>query len=388
MNNRTLSLNLRFPTIVPALMIILLVSAGGGGSRLLAAEPERSARPTLSERIACQGGDWIASGPATTILRSPWSKDSNDEILTEYGLRELTRRNYRRQGREVSVEIFATRQTAGAYGLWTFLRRQTGQAERYHHHGKFVIHLTPLQPEAGLPEEISTLIESLRGILGETDGQLPVLPAHLPNAAGSGLISGSEVYLVGPLALSRDPQFGERSQLIDYSGLPEVVTADYQSGASTVRLLIAEFHTPQSASDHLSRWPTSTNASRPAPIVRRIGNYIVELAGTSDPQVAESILGQIKYEQKVFWSGRKISNIPLEYRPLDPAVLREATRTGSIIVRSLVWVGLMLLLMVGVGVIVGGIYFYWRRFRQHQAGLDKRFSDGGGSIVLNLHDED
>ena len=48
----------------------------------------------------------------------------------------------------------------------------------------------------------------------------------------------------------------------------------------------------------------------------------------------------------------------------------------------------MLLLTVGVGLVIGGIFFYWRRFRQHQTGRDEKFSDGGGSIVLNLRDED
>lgn len=386
MINRTLNRTLHFTKITPAIVIVLCFLAGGGALRTPAAEPERAERVALPDRVAAPGGEWAATGPATTIVRAPWSKEPTDEILTEYGLRELHRRNYRRNGSQVTVEIFSARQTAGAYGLWTFLRRQTGRVEQYVHHGKVVIRLAPLVKEAGLPADVSALAESLPGILGESDRQLPVLPAHLPHSTGSGMISGSEVYLVGPQALARDPEFGARSQLIDYSGLPEVVTADYQTGNSTVRLLLAEFHTPQSASDHLSRWQGAvTDSSR---VVRRIGNYIAELAGTSDPQVAESILGQIKYEQKVFWAGRKISDIPLEYRPLDPAVLREATRTGSIIVRSLIWVGVMLLLTVGVGLLVGGIFFYWRRFRQHQAGLDNRFSDGGGSIVLNLHDED
>jgi len=83
-----------------------------------------------------------------------------------------------------------------------------------------------------------------------------------------------------------------------------------------------------------------------------------------------------------------VSDIPLEFRPLDPAVLREATKTGSIIVRSLVWVGVMMLVVFGVGLVVGGGFFYWRRFRQHRKGTDNTFSDGGDSIVLNLNEKE
>jgi hypothetical protein len=157
-----------------------------------------------------------------------------------------------------------------------------------------------------------------------------------------------------------------------------------------VRLLIVEFYTPQSATDNFTRWTQAIEqippSSDPPRHLKRIGNYIVEIAGASDQKIADELFGQIRYEQKVFWSGRKLSDIPLEFRPLDPAALREATRTGSIIVRSLVWVGVMLALMVGVGLLFGGAFFYWRIFNDRRHGFNKIFSDGGGSILLNLDD--
>ncbi len=357
-----------------------------------AAEAEKAPRPGLPERA---GTEWIATGAAVRTERRQWPETADSAIMAEYGLEELVRRTYRQSGKTVSVELFTARKTAGAYGWWSFLRRQSGQTSTVHHHGRFVIRLEPANGEASLPAATPSLVDSLRQSLGESDREVPVLPAHLPNSPTSGLISGSEVYLVGPQGLARDPLFGERTPLIDFSGLPEMATADYQSGNSTLRLLLVEFHTPQSASEAHLRWleatglkDGSTPGGDPPRFVRRIGNYLVELVGTADPGVADSLLNQIRYEQKVYWAGRKISDIPLQFRPLDPAVLREATRTGSIIVRSLIWVGVMLLLTVGAGLVIGGIFFYWRRFRQHRSGSDDKFSDGGGSIVLNLRDED
>ncbi|MFM8392724.1 MAG: hypothetical protein ACKOB4_02215 [Acidobacteriota bacterium] len=324
-----------------------------------------------------------------------WKRDPLGEVMTEYGLTSIVSRRYQNGAQGLTAELFIFRQTAGAYGWSTFIRRSIGPETRLSHHGKYVVQLRAADGREFPAPEV--LLKAITAQLEPDDRQLPVLPAHLPGAE-SGLIAGSETYLAGPKGLGRDPQFAERVRLIDFSGLPDLVTADYGQGDWRRRLLMVEFHTPQAATEALRLWEEALReeqrqASAPASsdqprVVRRIGNYIVELTGAADQTAVEAILGKIKYEQKVFWSGRKMTDIPLEFRPLDPAVLREATRTGSIIVRSLVWVGVMMLLVFGVGLIVGGGFFYWRRFRQHRKGRDNRFSDGGDSIILNLHDKE
>jgi hypothetical protein len=375
------------------LMLIAITTSQLAILPAAAEEPAGGLSIKLPARIS---NDWIGRGPLTTITREEWSRNSaasgcpDAAVCNEYGLLTITARSYYRKGAALKVEIFSARKTAGAYGLWTFMRRAPLDGSRLLQHDRYVVRLSgegSLQIEAS--DEVS-IFESIRALLGESDGQLPVLPAHLPQ---TGRIAGTEIYITGPRTLARDPQFGERSTIIDYSGLPEAVTADYQigsqqAGSVKMRLMIVEFYTPQSATDNFSRWtqaieqpPASGDAPRR---LKRIGNYIVEIAGASDQKIADELFGQIRYEQKVFWSGRKLSDIPLEFRPLDPAALREATRTGSIIVRSLVWVGVMLALMVGVGLLFGGAFFYWRIFNDRRQGFNKMFSDGGGSILLNL----
>ena len=377
------------------LMLIAITTSQLASLPAAAEEPAGGLSIKLPARIS---NDWIGKGPLTTITREEWSRNPASSvcpdaaICNEYGLLTISARSFYRKDDGVKVELFTLRKTAGAYGLWTFLRRAPLNGSRLLQHDRYVVRLSgvgSLQIEAS--DEVR-IFESIRALLGESDGQLPVLPAHLPQ---TGRVAGTETYITGPRTLSRDPQFGERSTLIDYSGLPEAVTADYQigsdqAGSLKTRLLIVEFYTPQSATDNFSRWtraieqsPTSSDAPRR---LKRIGNYIVEIAGVSDQKIADELFSQIRYEQKVFWSGRKLSDIPLEFRPLDPAALREATRTGSIIVRSLVWVGVMLALMVGVGLLFGGAFFYWRIFNDRRHGFNKMFSDGGGSILLNLDD--
>ena len=340
------------------------------------------------------GEGWLATGSRQRFTEKEWKSEPGAEVLAEYGLTDRQRRSYRKGTQQLTADLFIFRQTAGAYGWSTFIRRNVGREKSIDHFGKYVIQLQAVEPLDQPSRE--SLIKSITAQLEPDDRQMPVLPAHLPGA-DAGLVAGSETYLVGPQGLGQDPQFSPRVRLIDFSGLPDMVTADYRLGETTRRLLIVEFHTPQAATEALRLWEEElrgqqNQSPQTVPdgprIVRRIGNYIVELTGAADQQAVEAILSKIRYEQKVFWSGRKVSDIPLEFRPLDPAVLREATKTGSIIVRSLVWVGVMMLVVFGVGLVVGGGFFYWRRFRQHRKGTDNTFSDGGDSIVLNLNEKE
>lgn len=351
-------------------------------------------------------GEWRAASATKSLEGREWALTAptgDGEILAEYGLTSVVTRSYRRSKRQVTARVMIFRQTAGAYGWWSFIRRRGASGQSFGHQGPFVVMAEsagkgqPDGPDERLsgdvkPEdpELTGLTANLLQSLPPGDGQLPILPAHLPGTE-AGLIHGSEIYLVGPRSLSEDPVFAGRTRVIDFSGLPDLVTADYRQGGSVVHLLLVEFHTPQAASESLRLWEEDLRqqpVTGPGHTVRRIGNYIVEIAGSSDKSAIDALFGKIRYEQKIYWAGKKASDIPLEFRPLNPAVIREATRTGTIIVQSLIWIGMMMVVVFGAGLLVGGGYFYWRRFREHRKGTDKLFSDGGGSIVLNLQDKD
>lgn len=400
--------NRPFSPLIPFLLVLTIVATPPVSAQTIPQPNSQNGQAGLTG-LTGLGEGWLAAGSLQRFTAKEWKSEPGAEVLAEYGLTERHRRVYRKGAQQLMADLFIFRQTAGAYGWSTFVRRNVGRETSIDHFGKYVIRLQPVESiDQPLRE---SLIKSITAQLEPDDRQLPVLPAHLPGA-DSGLVAGSETYLVGPQALGQDPQFGQRVRLIDFSGLPDMVTADYRLGDTARRVLIVEFHTPQAATEALRLWEeelrgeqnqasTSSSSGPSSPsgtsgptgpdrprLVRRIGNYIVELTGAADQQAAEAILGKIRYEQKVFWSGRKVSDIPLEFRPLDPAVLREATKTGSIIVRSLVWVGVMMLVVFGVGLVVGGGFFYWRRFRQHRKGTDNIFSDGGDSIVLNLNEKE
>lgn len=388
-----------------ALVIALLTSATGAQSASSPREGNDDAPVQLNELPVQPDPEWRALGRSERKEREEWrltTDKTRGEILAEYGLVRVVARRYRNRNALIRVRLFVFRQTAGAYGWWTFARRDGNTQKRYLHHGKAVIESESeggSVPGAAVADEVavSGLIEGLRRNLPPSDGQTPVLPAHLPGP-DAGLVAGTEVYLTGPKALALDPQFGGRVSVIDFSGLPDIVTADYRQGSSVMRLLLVEYHTPQAATESLRLWEeylrgAAVPTGEPPRTIKRIGNYIAELAGNSDQQSSQALPGlalleKIRYEQRVYWAGRKVSDIPLEFRPLDSSVLREATRTGTIIVQSLIWIGMMMAIVFGSGLVIGGVFFYWRRFRQKRQGTDKLFSDGGGSIVLNLQDKE
>lgn len=356
-----------------------------------AAEKEVPRETPVELLPAVLGDEWKATSGLATIERAGWQILPDAEIWAEYGLQRLSNRHYRSGKNNLTVELFVMRHTAGAYGLWTYHRRllEPTQANREEFaQGRYLVRLTL---ESGLatvtPVVTPGIKDAIRSRLGQGDGQTPVLPAHLPE---TNKIAGSETYLLGPKALSQEPRFKDLAAVIDFQSLPEMATADYQHSAGKMGVLIVEFYTPQAATDNHAKLQQYFQSLPPADqqtrIVKRIGNYLVEAVDVGNREEAEALLGQIKYEQKVYWSGRKLSDIPFEFRPLDPAVLREATRTGAILIRSLIWIGMMLGFTVLIGMLIGGSFFYWRRYRRRKMGLDNLFSDAGGTILLNLDD--
>jgi hypothetical protein len=139
----------------------------------------------------------------------------------------------------------------------------------------------------------------------------------------------------------------------------------------------------KSAAKYLDSLNQNEKATR---IFKRVGNYLVHAINIKDTTEAENLIGQIKYEYKVYWEGRRLSDIPLDFRPPDPAAIEEGKRTLMVMIRSFYWIGILMASSLLLGLIAGGTFFYWRRYRRRKLGLDDLFSDAGESIRLNLED--
>jgi hypothetical protein len=144
-------------------------------------------------------------------------------------------------------------------------------------------------------------------------------------------------------------------------------------------VLIIEFHTPQLAADNdqriIARIQELWKLGQPAPSAyRRVGNYSVFVFDAPDEQTAKQLIDQVKYEQVVQWLGE------------NPNILKEAQKryvntTLGVLVAVLKASGYAALLCLGVGGLIGGVLFSYRRSQQKAA---TAYSDAGGMLRLNL----
>jgi len=376
-------------TILTAVFCTLLLAANGvqGQSKEQAQNPKQfqstkeSAKELLPDRL---GDRWRALGPARILDARSLLSLPDADVQGEYGLQRVISRVYADDKIRASVDVFELNFISNAYGLFTFNRGNLPANSREFYRGCYVVRVSPPTPDENFAQQI---FEAIKPNLTGREGQLSSLPLHLPE---QDKIAESEKYIIGPAALTKLKNFSELKDVIKFDAGVEAATADYRSGGGQMSLIIVEYHTPQLASDghtqiqaHFNTLPQIEKDRR---IFKRIGNYVVAAVNIQDMPAAQNIVGQIKYQTKVYWAGRKLSDIPLEYRPPDPVEIEEATRTVQILLRSFYWMGAMLLSALLLGLGAGASLFYWKRYRRRKLGLDDLFSDAGGSVRLNLDD--
>ena len=93
-----------------------------------------------------------------------------------------------------------------------------------------------------------------------------------------------------------------------------------------------------------------------------------------DEQTAKQLIDQVKYEQVVQWLGE------------NPNILKEAEKqyvntTLGVLVAVIKASGYALVLCLGMGGLIGGLLFSYRRSQQKDA---TAYSDAGGMLRLNL----
>ena len=219
---------------------------------------------------------------------------------------------------------------------------------------------------------IDAFVSELSGTLDNGDGDIPVLIKHLPN---------SEEAQKNAIYFHNFKDLG--GWLGSQSGVFSAIETGQNADAVLARfgpskLLIIEFHTPQLASDNdrriITRIQELWKLGQPAPTAyRRVGNYSVFVFDAPDEQTAKRLIDQVKYEQVVQWLGE------------NPNIYKEAEKyyintTLGVLVAVLKASGYALIACLGLGGLIGGLLFSYRRAQQKAV----TFSDAGGMLRLNL----
>ena len=218
---------------------------------------------------------------------------------------------------------------------------------------------------------LNAFVFELGQLLDKGDGEIPVLVRHLPNAEEA---LKKALYTHG---------FSNLNHLELQQPVLSAVEADGNADAALVsygpsKLLLIEFHTPQLASDNdkrvLARIQELWKLGQPAPTAyRRVGNYSVFVFDAPDEPTAKRLIDEVKYEQVVQWLGE------------NPNIYKEAQKyymntTLGVLVAVLKASGYALVACLGLGALIGGLLFSYRRAQQKAV----TFSDAGGMLRLNL----
>jgi hypothetical protein len=357
-----------------SLLILSAATAQGQGN-------QPSGRELLPDVL---GNLWRADGAPKQLTAEQFRVVEDAEVYLEYGLQSVMTRAYLKGRDRMLIEVFEMRYPSGAYGLFTFNRGSLSAGQQEFQAGRYLVRVSGITETTAVDE---TLINSIRERLAGDQGEFSPLPGHLPEP---GRISRTEKYLAGPTALAALKPFADLEGVINFTGGAEAVTAQYQNGDGQMSLIIIDYYTPQLAADNyarLKKYIESLSAEEKSRrLIKRPGNYVVQAVNVRDRKTAHAIVDQIKYAPRVYWEGDRFNSIPYEFRPPDPLALEEARRTGAFLLTTFYIIGLMITGSVLLGVIAGGSFFYWRRYRRRQLGFENAFSDAGGTIRLNLDD--
>src|ERR1043165_550839 len=237
--------------------------------------------------------------------------------------------------------------------------------------GREFVTVTTYKGRASSPNLIA-LAQALSEPIDKGDGEIPVLIKHLPNSDEA---QKNAVYLNSFTTLeSLVPQ---RPVYTAVQGTGNADAAFATVGSSKV--LLVEFNTPQLATENDQRIITRIhelwNLGQPAPTAyRRVGNYSVFVFDAPDAQTANQLIDQVKYEQVVSWLGD------------NPNILRRAQEryidtTLGVLVAVLKASGYAAIACFGIGGVIGGLLFTYRRKQQRAV---TAYSDAGGMMRLNL----
>ncbi len=233
-------------------------------------------------------------------------------------------------------------------------------------------HVVRVKSLKGSPGNVNEVAQNLSATLDRGEGDIPVLIKHLPQLEET---QKNAIFLNSFTNLISSHLEQPVLDAVQGGGNADAVLATY--GPS--KILLVEYNTPQLATENdqriIARIHELWRLGQPAPTAyRRVGNYSVFVFDAPDEQTAKQLIDQVKYEQVVQWLGD------------NPNILREAQKryvntTLGVLVAVLKASGYAALLCVGVGGLIGGLLFTYRRSQQKAA---TAYSDAGGMLRLNL----
>jgi hypothetical protein len=282
-------------------------------------------------------GAWkrAATMQATLLDRPIWD---------EYGLKESEAARYENGDANFTVTGYRLQDTTGAMAAFDWQRpaKSTGSplaplAAEWDvgllvAHGNYLLSFSGHKPEAA---ELSALFDGLRNV---DTTVLPSLPGTLPT---QGRVANSERYIIGPASLAKFiPGISPSVAAFHYGAEGQFGFFDAPKGG--LALVIFSYPTPQIAMLKEVDFRGIPGGN----LVKRSGPLVAAVLNPPDPDAAERLLSQVKYQASV---------------TLDQWVPSHKDNIGNLVINAFILIGILLGFSILSGLAFGGLRAFQRR---------------------------
>jgi hypothetical protein len=280
-------------------------------------------------------------------------------IWDEFGLKESEGARYESGDESFTVTGYRMQDTTGALAAFDWQRPAGAKPSKLAPlaaetadglivvHGNYLLTFTGRKPE---PAELAALFEGMKQV--DTTA-LPALVTYLPT---EGLIPNSERYITGPNSLQRfDPGISPSVAAFHYGA--EAQLGVFHSPKGDITMAIFNYPTPQIAMQKEADFRGLAGG----PVVKRTGPLVAVVLTPTDPDTAERLLAQVKYQASV---------------TLDEYVPTRRDNIGNLVINAFILIGILLSFAVVSGLAVGG----WKAFRRR----GNHGEDADALVSLNL----
>jgi hypothetical protein len=283
---------------------------------------------------------------------------SDQPIWTEYGLKDSETAAYQNGATKFTATAWQFQDTTGSMAAFQWQRPATAKPSTAAKMaaetpdsvilacGNYLFSFNGYKPSK---EEINALTASLHNV---DTTVLPVLSTYLPTA---GLVANSERYVMGPAALQKFAP-GVSPSLAAFHFGAEGQAGLFHNPKGDVPMLIFNYPTPNIARQQLAEFEKLSGA-----VAKRSGPLVAVVLSPPDPDYAENLLSQIRYQAQV---------------TADEYVPTQKDNIGDLVVNSFVLIGILLAFALVSGFALGGFRALRRRGRKGE--------DADAMITLHL----
>ena len=270
---------------------------------------------------------------------------ADQPIWKEYGLKSSETASYRNGPAKFSAIIWQLQDTTGAMAAFEWQRPASATPSTAAKlasetpdslllvYGNYLLSFNGYKPPKAELDDLTAILRNVDLTV------LPVLPSYLPS---EGLNPNSERYVVGPVSLQKFAP-GISPSLAAFHFGAEAQMGVFHNARGDAQMLIFNYPTPQIAMQRVGEFQKLNGA-----VAKRSGPMVAVVLAPPDPDYAENLLSQVRYQAQV---------------TLDEYVPSRKDNIGDLVINAFVLIGILLAFALISGFAFGGFRALRRRSR-------------------------